>query len=277
VEDPDAKGRPSVALRVLADAAERDGAHARGVRRLLLAETGLQAGRITSRWSGKQALTLAASPYRNTDELVADLQLAAVIALTSADAEAMPGTPSGAPDATRVRDAGAYEAARTFVRQHLEDQVHRTVGHVVAALSAWRTLEGEVRASSSLALLNTLQDVRDHAATLIHPGFISATPPRRLPHLVRYVRAASYRLEKAQANPHRDAELAWRVRDVEEAYAKARAAHAAGPTDPMRAAELTDVRWQIEELRVSLFAQQLGTDGPVSEKRIRKVLNPAGW
>ena len=277
VQEQDAKGRPTVALRVLADAAGRDAAHARGVRRLLLGETALQTGRITSRWSGTQSLTLAAGPYRNTEELVADLQLAAVIALTSGDADTMPGTPAGAPVASAIRDAAAYADARDFVRRHLEDQVHRVVGHVVAALSAWRTLEGEVRASSSLALLNTLQDVRDHAATLIHPGFVSATPPRRLPYLVRYVRAASYRIEKAQANPHRDAELTWRIHDVEEAYAKARAAYAAGPADPARAAELAEVRWLIEELRVSLFAQQLGTDGPVSEKRIRKILSPGGW
>jgi ATP-dependent helicase HrpA len=273
VQEQDAKGRPTVALRVLADAAGRHAAHAQGVRRLLLAETAFQTGRITSRWSGKQSLTLAASPYRNTEELVADLQLAAVVALTSgAD-----GARTDAPDAASIRDARSYDDARAFVRRHLEDQVHQAVGHVVAALTAWRTLEGEVRSSSSLALLNTLQDVRDHAATLIHDGFVSATPPRRLPHLARYLRAASYRLEKAQTNPHRDAELAWRVRDVEEAYAKARAAYDAGPTDPARAAELDQVRWLVEELRVSLFAQQLGTDGAVSEKRIRKILNPGGW
>jgi ATP-dependent helicase HrpA len=266
-----------VALRVLADVAERDARHAAGVRRLLLAEAGLQAGRITSRWTAKQSLTLATSPYRNTEALVADLQLAAVTALTSPDAERAPGTPTGGPVAAQIRDAESYDAAKEFVRRHLEDEIYRIVGHVVAALAAWRTLEGEIRSSSSLALLNTLQDVRDHVATLIHAGFVSATPPRRVPHLVRYVRAASYRLEKAQTNPHRDAELAWRVHDVTEAYDKARAAYAAGPADPARAAELAEVRWLIEELRVSLFAQQLGTDGAVSEKRIRKVLNPGGW
>ncbi|MFD6176377.1 MULTISPECIES: ATP-dependent RNA helicase HrpA [unclassified Isoptericola] len=277
VEEEDAKRRPSVALRVLADASGRDAAHARGVRRLLLAETALQTGRVTSRWSSTQSLTLAAAPYRNTEALVSDLQLAAVIALTSPDAAKAPGTPVGGPVAEQVRDADAYADARAFVRRHLEDEVHRIVGHVVAALTAWRTVEGEVRSSSSLALLNTLQDIRDHVAGLIHDGFMAQTPPRRLPHLVRYLRAASYRLEKAQTNPARDAELAWRVHDVTEAYDKARAAYAAGPADPTRAAELAEVRWQIEELRVSLFAQQLGTDGAVSEKRIRKVLSPGGW
>ena len=277
VEEEDARRAPAVALRVLADASGRDAAHARGVRRLLLGETALQTGRITSRWTAKQSLTLAAAPYRNTEALVADLQLAAVIALTSPDAEKAPGTPTGGPVAVQIRDAESYAAAREFVRRHLEDEVHRIAGHLVAALTAWRTVEGEVRASSSLALLNTLQDIRDHVAGLVRDGFVSATPPRRVPHLVRYLRAASYRLEKAQTNPARDAELAWRVHDVTEAYDKARAAYAAGPADPARAAELADVRWLIEELRVSLFAQQLGTDGAVSEKRIRKVLSPNGW
>nr|WP_205710975.1 ATP-dependent RNA helicase HrpA [Isoptericola sp. BMS4] len=277
VEERAAKGAPTVALRVLADKAEQDVAHARGVRRLLLSETALQPGRVTSRWTSSQSLTLAAAPYRNTDALVADLQLAAVMALTSPDGERAPGTPTGGPVAVQIRDADSYAAAVEFVRRHLEDEVHRIVGHLVAALSAWRTVEGEVRASSSLALLNTLQDVRDHVAGLIHDGFVSATPPRRVPHLVRYLRAASYRLEKAQTNPARDAELAWRVHDVTEAYDKARAAYAAGPADPARAAELAEVRWLLEELRVSLFAQQLGTDGPVSEKRIRKILSPGGW
>ncbi len=273
VEEQDARGKPVVALRVLADANAQAREHARGVRRLLLSETALQTGRITSRWNGTQSLTMAASPYRNTDALVADLQLAAVIALTSGGS----GPYGTQPDVATIRDAESYAAARTFVRAHLEDQVHQVVGHVVAALTASRNLDAEIRASNSLALLNTLTDLRDQAAGLIHDGFVSQTPPRRLPHLTRYLRAASYRLEKAQSNPNRDAELAWRVHDVEEAYQRARAAYAQGPADPVRAADLAEVRWLIEELRVSLFAQQLGTDGPVSEKRIRKLLTPDGW
>ncbi|ROS73366.1 ATP-dependent RNA helicase HrpA [Cellulomonas sp. PhB143] len=270
VEEPDAKGRPGVALRVLADARTRGAQHVRGVRRLLVTECALSDGRITSRWSGTQSLTLAASPYRTTADLVADLQLAAVAALTS-------GAPGSVADAATITDADAYRAARDGVRRGIEDEVHTVVGHVVAALTASRTLEGEIRSANSLALLNALTDVRDQVAALVDVGFVAETPPERLRHLTRYLRAASYRVERAAANPNRDAELAWRVHDVEDAYAKARAAYAAGPPDAARAAELADVRWQIEELRVSLFAQQLGTDGPVSEKRIRKVLAPGGW
>jgi len=266
-----------VALRILADGNAQASVHAAGVRRLLLSEAALGTGRITSRWTGTQSLTMAASPYPSTEALVTDLQLAAVISLTSGGDSARYDTPPGGPDAATVRSASAYADALAFVRKHLEDEVHRVVGHVVAALSASRTLEGEVRASGSLALLNTLQDIREHRASLIHDGFVSATPPRRLPHLARYLRADSHRLTKAAENPARDADLAWRIGDVTAAYEKARAGYAAGAPDAARAAELADVRWLLEELRVSLFAQQLGTDGSVSEKRIRKVLVPNGW
>ena len=274
VEEVDAKGKPSVALRILADRSTQDREHARGVRRLLLGETALQTSRITSRWTGTQSLTMAASPYRNTEALVADLQLAAVMALTSGAKASQYGP---LPDAVQIRSADSYTAARDLVKRHHESEVHQIVGHVVAALTAARNLDGEIRSANSLALLNTLQDVRDQVAGLVGVGFVSRTPAHRLPHLTRYLRAASYRIEKAATNPHRDAELAWRVHDVEEAYSKARAAYAAGPADPARLAELDEARWLIEEFRVSLFAQQLGTDGPVSEKRIRKVLAPGGW
>ena len=277
---PKVKGQPrtvGVALRILADEQTQAEKHAAGVRRLLASEAALGTGRITTRWTGTQSLTLAASPYPSTEALVADLQLAAVTSLTTPADEARYDTPPGGPDAAGIRTASAYAEALAFVRRHLEDEVHRVVGHVVAALSASRALEAEVRASSSLALLNTLQDLREHRASLVHDGFVSATPPRRLPHLARYLRADSHRLTKAAENPARDSDLAWRINDVTAAYEKAQAAYAAGTPDAARATELAEVRWMLEELRVPLFAQQLGTDGPVSEKRIRKVLNPGGW
>ena len=277
---PKVKGQArsvGVALRILADESAQASVHAAGVRRLLVNEAALGTGRITSRWTGTQTLTLAASPYPSTEALVADLQLAAIISLTSAEGSARYDTPPGGPVASSIRSAAAYADALAFVRKHLEDEVYRVVGHVVAALSASRTLEAEVRASGSLALLNTLQDVREHRTALVHDGFVSSTPPRRLPHLARYLRADSHRLAKAAENPARDADLSWRIGDVTAAYDKAQATYATGSPDAARAAELADVRWMLEELRVSLFAQQLGTDGSVSEKRIRKVLVPNGW
>ncbi|WP_242448287.1 ATP-dependent RNA helicase HrpA [Cellulomonas sp. WB94] len=254
----------AVALRVLADPAVQVESHRRGLRRLLLLDTGLATARVTTRWSGTQALTLASGPYRTTDALVTDVQLAAIDRLV---AEHLAGRP-----ATEVRSATTYAALRAVVRDRLEDAVHAVVTDVVAVLTAARELDVAVRASNSLALLATTHDVRDHAARLVHDGFVSATGADRLPHLARYLRADRHRLTKAADNPHRDAERAWQVHQLEDAYTAARDQVRSASRDRSREVALDDVRWMLEELRVSLFAQQLGTPVPVSDKRIRKAL-----
>jgi ATP-dependent helicase HrpA len=220
-----------------------------GLRRLLLLDVGLQTSRITSRWTGTQALTLAASPYPSTNALVTDVQLAAIDAIVG--------------DAT-VRDASSYAALRAKVRDGLEDAVHGVVGNLVTVLTAWRELDVDLRGASSLALLATSQDVRVQANRLVHDGFVSRTGAARLPQLTRYLRAAQLRLSKAADNPQRDADLGWQVRDVAEQLDAVRAG-----ADP---AAVDEIRWLIEELRVSLFAQQLGTPVPVSPTRIRKAI-----
>lgn len=254
----------SVAVRTLADAAAVPSTARRGLRRLLLLDVGLATARITTRWSGTQALTLAASPYPSTDALVSDVQLAAIDRLTAQHL--------GTRTAADVRDADAYAALRTAVRDGLEDAVHAVVTDLVAVLGAWRELEGDLRSSASLALLATVQDVREQSAALVHDGFVSEVGALRLPQLTRYLRAARHRLGKAAENPQRDGDLAWQVHDVEDLYDDAVTAARAAAPDASREAALDEVRWLLQELRVSLFAQQLGTPVPVSPTRIRKAL-----
>ena len=267
---------PRVALRVLADRAVASGRHPAGVRDLLLAELALPTGRITSRWSTQQSLTLAASPYRTTDALVTDLQRAAVDALlaerTPDGGHTAPGTPSAA---AAVRDASTYARWRAVVRDALEDRTYRVALDVVAVLAAARELDGQVRGSTSMALLAAVADVRAQLDALVGDGFVATTGAARLPHLVRYLRAAQHRLRKAAEDPRRDEGLAWQVRELADEHRAAVDAAARAPADPVRDAGLADVRWLLEELRVSLFAQQLGTPQPVSAKRIRTALAAA--
>jgi len=262
-------GGTTAALRVLADEALARARHAHGVRTLLLTECALPVKRVTTRWKGAEALALASSPYRSTEALVEDLQRAVVTALTT------PGT-SGDPDASLIRDAASYAAARSHVRDHLEDDVFTMVTRVVATLNAARELDAKVRSTTSLALLATLTDVRALGERLAGSGFVSRTPAARLKDLPRYLRAASHRIDKAQEQPARDAELAWRVREVASDVDALRASLEVDRLDPARATELDSIGWMVEEFRVSLFAQQLGTDGPVSEKRIRSALSAFG-
>lgn len=245
-----------VALRVLADAERAQVEHAAGVRALLLAELALPEARITSRWTGREALLLASSPYRSTTALVTDVQAAAISRLTQATS------------LLDVRDDVAYRTLRSDVRDALEDTAYWVVARVVEALAAHRELEALVRRTTSMALLATLQQVREHAAHLVRPGFVASTPPGRLPDLARYLRADAARLEAAERNPGRDATLAWELDQT----ASAVEAVDAPTLSPLRRARVAEIRWQLEELRVSLFAQQVGAREKVSAQRIRKAL-----
>ena len=259
-----ARGAPSgVALRVLSSEAEAVAAHRGGVHRLLVRTVGLPEARVTSRWTGHEALTLAASAYPSTPALVEDIQLAAVAALTAAD------------DLRAVRDPASFAALAGRLRPALEAEVHRVLGEVVRVLTASRELDAAIRSSTSTAVLRTVTDVRAQHEALVREGFVSATPHERLGHLARYLRAATHRIAKATERPDRDEALAKQVRSLTEAIAAARTDVDAEPDAAGRAERLerlAEVRWLVEELRVSLFAQHLGTAVPVSEKRIAKAI-----
>ena len=260
-------GKPAVTLRILAEAAEQVRDHRKGIIRLLAGELALPEARITSRWSGAESLTLAASPYPSTSALVADMQYAATRNLAD-QWEKEHKLPLG-----RLRTKRAYEELRSWLRNRLEDEVYRIVKIVVRILHAYGEVDAKIRENSSLALINTVTDVRDDVTRLIFDGFIGATPNAQLAHLPRYLTAGVLRIEKAAKNPAGDDALAWQVQEMSDFVDDAREELGRGAYDASRAADVEQARWLLEELRVSLFAQQLGTPVKVSAQRIRKLLS----
>ena len=266
-----ANGARSADLRILPDAAAQLGAHGAGVTALALARTALPAARVTSRWSTQESLILAASPYRTTEALVEDVQAAAARIVAGHWAASASGCALA-----EVRSREVFEALVGVMRDELEDEVYRVARYAAAALTAAREVERVVGEHTSLTLLSTLQEVREHAASLVPEGFITATPPEHLAHLERYLRALVMRVEKAASSPSaasQDAALAFQVSQAQEVVDKARAKAASLPADPQREALLEEARWMVEELRVSLFAQTLGTSRKVSLQRITKLLS----
>ena len=109
-------------------------------------------------------------------------------------------------------------------------------------------------------------DVAAQITALVYPGFLSVTPFERLTDLPRFLQAAALRLERFASNPARDHSNMAIIRSLESRVAGLRDV-SVGPT---QSAALTKFRWRIEELRVSLFAQSLGTREKVSAKRLEK-------
>ena len=255
---------PAAGVRVMASAAEADREHRAGLARLLLGRVALATKRITTRWTGREALMLAASPYPDTAALVADAQLASALSLVDELS-----TPAD------VRDPQAFEALVIAARDAHEDRVYRILSHVVRALEASAQADAAVRAHPQASLEETTRDVARHGRTLLYEGFVSATPASALPHLGRYLRAGAVRIERAASSPGalgRDLEDMDRIHQAEADIASAREALERRPYDARSAAALTQTRWMAEELRVSVFAQTLGTPNKVSFKRLLGVL-----
>ncbi|MGB8855673.1 MAG: ATP-dependent RNA helicase HrpA [Burkholderiales bacterium] len=122
--------------------------------------------------------------------------------------------------------------------------------------------------SASAALARPAADCRTQLGKLVYEGCFGATPWERLQHLPRYIKGISLRLNKYPGNPERDAKHAplinGLVRRYEERAEKFRQAH-------HRDSRLDEFRWMLEELRISLFAQELKTPLPVSAKRLDKI------
>ena len=136
-------------------------------------------------------------------------------------------------------------------------------------LTAHRDAEKAVRAQNAMTLLTALGDVTTQLRGLVFPGFVSRTGRERLAHLPRYLLAARERVEQLADNPGRDRQ---RLTEFERAATLFTDAGGTIPLDPDAPASLAHARWLLEEYRVSLFAQRLGTAEPVSLQRISKAL-----
>lgn len=246
----------SVAVRVLATPEEQERAHRGGVRRLVQLGVHSPLSYIQEHLTSAEKLSLGASPYRSTAALIDD----ALRAVIDSELDAGAGVP---------RDSAAFEAVRDRVNAGLPDRLFGVVSTVAGVLSAAREADGAISRASSLALMAPLADAREQLNALVFDGFVGRTGLERLPRLTVYVRGISYRVERLAENLGRDRAWMLEVAEATELYRRA------GGTLPLASdspARIVEARWMLEELRLSLFAQQLGARGPISVQRIRKAL-----
>ena len=168
-----------------------------------------------------------------------------------------------------VRDRDGFERLAAAVRPRLREATAEVVTQVESALRVSHAVAARLDSLSGVLVGPALEDMRAQLDGLIHPGFVTATGYRRLPQLTRYLRGIAWRLDKLPESPARDAANMAVAQRVEQAYRQT-VAELPGlrRDDP----DVCEVRWMLEELRVSLFAQTLGTLAPVSENRVMAAL-----
>lgn len=247
----------SVGLRIFPTEAEQLHAQRRGIIRLLQLQVPSPVRYVSEHLSHKEKIVFTQNPHGSIDELIRDCTVAALDHL-------VPHTPIF----THTEYSELYE----HVRAELIETVFDVTKLVAEILSEATALKKAIKKATSLTTMHAVSDVKAQMENLVYPGFVAQTGYDQLVHLPRYLKAAQVRLTKLGPNLHRDNQLMLTVQDLEDSYDNAVKSLPAGTIVPDA---LRRVNWMIEELRVSFFAQELGTAYTVSEKRIAKAQREA--
>lgn len=246
----------SVAVRVLDTPAAQAAAMWAGTRRLLLLGTPSPLRFVQGQLGNAAQLSLASAPHGSPRAVLEDATVTAADALIGE---------AGGP----AWDAAGFARLRDHVAGHLAERTAAVARQIVAILDAAREVHERLEPLRAVALQPARADVARQLDRLVHPGFAAVAGADRLPDIERYLRAAARRLERLPDAPAPDRDKMNAIHELEAAYRRRLEELPPGRPIPL---ELAEVKWMLEELRVSHFAQHLGTRGPVSAKRIRAVL-----
>jgi ATP-dependent helicase HrpA len=244
----------AVDVRVFATAAEQGAAMNLGIRRLLRLSAPSPVKTIERQLNPRTRLVLGANPDGSLGALLDDCADAAVAVLAPA------------PLWTRAE----FSVLRQRVADALAPTTLDIVGRAEKVLAAAHDVQVALPSQPQATQADAIADIRAQLDRLLPPGFVTATGAPYLADLTRYVIAIGRRLERLPRDVTGDGDRMQRVHAVEDAYDELRQA-----LSPARAAadDVRDIGRQIEELRVSLWAQQLGTPRPVSEQRIYRAID----
>ena len=244
----------AVDIRVFATASEQAAVAAPGSRRLLRLAGPSITRPVERSLDPRTKLVLGNNPDGSLSALLDDCADAAVQLLV--------------PKPVWTRDE--FVSARTRLESELVSSTLDVVRRVEKVLAALHDVQLALPGAPTAAQADAVADIRDQLARLLPAGFVTLAGVARLGDLARYLTAVSRRLERLPHGLTADRERMARVAAVQDAYDGLVAA-----LSPARAAaaDVRDIAWMIEELRVSLWAQQLGTPRPISEQRIYRTLD----
>jgi len=244
----------SVAVRLLATPAEQSREMRRGTARLVLLSLP-SPQRIVRPWLDERARALIRiGPYDGADEWVDDCLLSAAGRVID---------DAGGPAWDRAGFERLVGAARDDLAEVADGVAERSLA-ALGELDRVQVLLG----SAQERFPDVVRDVVDQVNGFVYPGFLAAVGPDRVADVARYLAGAAHRLERLPERIERDAELMARVHALQQQLD--RFADAVGMTP-----ELIEAAWLIEELRISFFAQHLGTRVKVSERRVERALEEA--
>jgi len=242
----------TVSLRLFESPESAREANRAGVRRLLTLQLKEEVKWLSRKLPNFEEMALNYSTVGNEDDLKADI-------VTAASERALE-------DPADVRTRQQFVDRAHAAWQRLTESGHALADLVAQILTLYQALLLELSKPVAPLLEPSILEMRRHLNELIYNGFIAETPARWLAEYPRFLKGIEVRLRKLKdAGLSRDQQASWEVSPLWAQYKERRKKHdVEGIIDP----ELEQYRWMIEELRVSLFAQELKTSIPVSAKRL---------
>lgn len=249
--------KDSVAIRLFDSQHEQQKAMWRGQRRLLLLNIPSPIKYLHEKLPNKAKLGLYFNPYGKVLDLIDDCIACGVDKLIDEH-----GGPTW-------QEAG-YSKLHDKVRAELNDTVVDIAKKVEQILTAVFNINKRLKGRVDMSMALALSDVKAQLGGLVYKGFVTQNGWKRLSDTLRYLTAMERRLEKMPIDPHSDRARMLKIEKIQQAWSTW---YNKLPAVRREDEDVKDVRWMIEELRVSYFAQQLGTPYPVSEKRIQQAMD----
>ncbi|EIG25805.1 ATP-dependent RNA helicase HrpA [Haemophilus paraphrohaemolyticus] len=246
----------SVGVKLFETEAEQVQAMQAGLRRLLLLNVPSPIKYLHEKLPNKAKLGLYFAPFGKVLELIDDCISCAVDKLI----DEFGGF---------VWTEEKFRELQEFVRANLNDTTAEIALQVEKCLTLAFELNKRMKGKMDFTMAFALSDIKAQLASLVYPNFVTQTGYQRLADLYRYLTAIDKRLDKLGTDTNTDRAKILRVEQVQEAYKQLLAKLPKSKTIPT---EVLEIRYMIEELRVSLFAQQIGTKYPISDKRILNMI-----
>ncbi|EGF13118.1 MULTISPECIES: ATP-dependent RNA helicase HrpA [Haemophilus] len=249
--------KDAVAIKLFETEFEQSVAMQQGLRRLLLLNVPSPIKYLHEKLPNKAKLGLYFTPFGRVLDLIDDCIACAVDKLI-ADFGGF------------VWDEAGFEKLRDFVRENLNEVTVDIAQKVEQILTLTYQLNQRLKGKMDFTMAFALSDIKSQLAGLVYQGFVQKSGYDRLPDLQRYLQAIDKRIDKLAQDVNRDRAAMLRIQQVQQAYQQLLAKL---PKSKPISDEVAEIRYMIEELRVSLFAQQLGTKYQISDKRIANIIS----
>lgn len=249
--------KDAVGIKLFETEFEQSVAMQQGLRRLLLLNVPSPIKYLHEKLPNKAKLGLYFTPFGRVLDLIDDCIACAVDKLI-ADFGGF------------VWDEAGFEKLRDFVRENLNEVTVDIAQKVEQILTLTYQLNQRLKGKMDFTMAFALSDIKSQLAGLVYQGFVQKSGYDRLPDLQRYLQAIDKRIDKLAQDVNRDRAAMLRVEQVQQAYQQLLAKL---PKSKPISDEVAEIRYMIEELRVSLFAQQLGTKYQISDKRIANIIS----